>query len=108
MMASLDNSCGSARRKFAVTVNIRSSRLLTGAVIALVAACATSPTGRKQFMMPNFSDGEVSKMGVSAYEDLKKKQKINKDPQINHYVSCVSNAILASLPEGEGEGWEIN
>jgi predicted Zn-dependent protease len=86
----------------------RSSQLLVAAAVIALAACATSPTGRKQFVLPMFTDTEVSKMGVAAYEDLKKKQKLSKDPQANHYVNCVTNAILASLPEDEGKGWEIN
>lgn len=74
--------------------------------VALV-ACAVSPTGRKQFILPNFTDSEVSKMGASAFDDLKKKQQVNKDPQINQYVSCVSQAVLNALPGDDGKGWEI-
>jgi predicted Zn-dependent protease len=76
------------------------------AVVAALAACAVSPTGRKQFIF--FNDGEVSKMGASAYDDLKQKQKLSTDQQVNQYVSCVAKAILKTLPENGGEGWEIN
>jgi predicted Zn-dependent protease len=81
--------------------------IVLAAVVALV-ACATSPTGRSQFILPNFTDSEVSKMGVSAYSDLKKKQPLSKDAQTNAYVTCVAKAILTSLPGDEGQGWEIN
>ena len=75
-------------------------------VTLLLAACATSPTGRRQLLM--YPENQVNSMGVAAYEDLKKNQKISSDPAINKYVQCVSNAILQTLPDDEGKGWEIN
>lgn len=80
---------------------------VAAAAAALLAACATSPTGRSQFMLFSPSDGEMSKMGAAAYSDLKKKQKISTDPAINNYVSCVSHALLNTFPGDEGQGWEI-
>ena len=78
------------------------------AVVALVlVACATSPTGRKQFMLFSPSDTEMGKMGAVAFEDLKKKQKVSGDAKTNAYVACVSNALLATLPGDEGRGWEV-
>lgn len=80
-----------------------------GVVLAavLLAACATSPTGRKQFMLFSPDAGEMNKMGAVAFDDLKKKQKVSTDPQLNNYITCVSNALLAVLPGDEGKGWEI-
>lgn len=75
--------------------------------VVLVAACTVSPTGRKQFMLFSPNAGEMSKMGAVAFDDLKKKQKVSTDPQLNNYISCVSNALLAVLPGDEGKGWEI-
>ncbi len=74
--------------------------------VMLLAACATSPTGRKQLLL--FSENEVNKMGVAAYEDIKKNQKVSTDARINRYVQCVSSALLTTLPGDEGKGWEIN
>jgi len=82
-------------------------RLGLAVAAAVLAACTVSPTGRKQFILPNYTESEVGKMGASAYDDLKKKQAVNKDPQVNQYVSCVSKAILNALPGDEGQGWEI-
>ncbi|MDB6061303.1 MAG: peptidase [Verrucomicrobiaceae bacterium] len=83
-------------------------RSLIALAALLLLACTVSPTGRKQFILPNFTDSEVSKMGISAYDDLKKKQPLSKDAGTNAYVNCVAKAILASLPGDEGQGWEIN
>src|SRR5690606_16443626 len=77
------------------------------AVALVLVACATSPTGRKQFMLFSPSDTEMGKMGAVAFEDLKKKQKVSGDARTNAYVACVSNALLATLPGDEGRGWEI-
>jgi predicted Zn-dependent protease len=74
----------------------------------LLAACMVSPTGRQQFILPMFTDSQVNSMGVSAYEDLKKKQKLSTDAGVNRYVTCVASAILATLPGDQGKGWEIN
>jgi predicted Zn-dependent protease len=87
----------------------RTNLLRGGVAVAtlLLVACATSPTGRKQFMLFSPDAGEMSKMGAVAFDDLKKKQKVNTDPAINGYVSCVANALLGVLPGDEGKGWEI-
>ena len=76
-------------------------------LILVLAACTVSPTGRKQFILPNYTEGDMSKMGAAAFGDLKKKQPLDNDPKINAYVSCVANAILTALPGDEGVGWEI-
>ena len=80
---------------------------LTAGALVLLVACTTSPTGRRQFtgLAPN--DAEMGKMGAVAYSDLKKKTKINTDPAVNGYVSCVSHALLNTFPGDEGQGWEI-
>jgi predicted Zn-dependent protease len=93
-----------------MTAKPRGKRAIRVGVVAtaiLLTACAVSPTGRKQFMLFSPSSGEMSKMGAVAFDDLKKKQKVSADPQINSYIACVSNALLAVLPGDEGKGWEI-
>ncbi|MFT3931883.1 MAG: M48 family metallopeptidase [Spongiibacteraceae bacterium] len=85
----------------------RLKRVSAFIAIAVLAACATSPTGRKQFILPNYTESDMGKMGAAAFGDLKKKQALDNDPKTNAYVSCVARAILTSLPGDEGEGWEI-
>jgi predicted Zn-dependent protease len=72
---------------------------------ATVVACAESPTGRRQMLL--FSDGEMSQMGGTAFEEMKKKMTINKDGATNRYVSCVADAITASLPSEWRGSWEV-
>ncbi|MDX9875381.1 MAG: M48 family metallopeptidase [Spongiibacteraceae bacterium] len=80
--------------------------LLITLVAALLAACATSPTGRRQLMM--FPENELNQMGIAAYEEIKQKQPLSKDAAVNGYVACVAQAVLSQLPGDEGQGWEIN
>jgi predicted Zn-dependent protease len=83
-------------------------RLLSAAVVlSALVACAVSPTGRKQFILPGFTESDMGQMGAAAFADLKKKQPLDNDPKANAYVNCVARAILSSLPDDEGEGWEI-
>ena len=86
----------------------RLNRVSAAVLSLLLAACTVSPTGRKQFILPNYTDSDMSKMGATAFSDLKKKQPLDNDPKANAYVSCVAHAILSSLPGDEGVGWEIN
>lgn len=73
--------------------------------IGLIAACATSPTGRNQLML--VSDQEVGQMGVAAFDQMKKDIPVEKSAGVNRYVSCVGDSILATLPGQEGHDWEI-
>ncbi len=85
------------------------TRTLCIGLLILAAACATSPLGRSQFMF--VGDTEMDKMGVDAFEQIKKEQKVSSDPQANAYVTCVANAITTVLdpkeiPGGAGP-WEV-
>jgi predicted Zn-dependent protease len=76
--------------------------LLCVAVVgAVAAACATSPTGRRQLRL--VSDSEMSQMGVTAFQDLKEKTPPTKDAKINRYVQCVAGAITREV----GGQWEV-
>ena len=70
------------------------------------AACATSPTGRKQLIV--VPDQQMDAMGVQAFQELKQQEPVSKDPAANTYVRCVSQAILdASKQQLPGGNWEI-
>lgn len=95
-----------------VRVDSRNRKWLARTAMAIttaaLVACAVSPTGRKQFILPNYTESDMGKMGAAAFTDLKKKQPLYDDAKTNTYVSCVAHAILSSLPGEEGTGWEIN
>jgi predicted Zn-dependent protease len=74
--------------------------------MALVVACATSPTGREQFMM--MPESQMAAMGVQSFDEMKKQTPPDKDPAVNAYVQCVADAIT-QLPEvrKESTSWEV-
>ena len=69
---------------------------------ALLCGCSTSPTGRKQLMM--VSDGDMSKMGLAAFNDMRTKGKFADAPKERAYATCVANALVAVLPAPPGAG----
>lgn len=81
-------------------------RVLVFSVAALLLACSTSPTGRKQFMM--YSDAQIAPQAVQAYQKMKQEKPPVQKVPVNNYVRCVTDALLATLPGDAGKGWEIN
>lgn len=73
------------------------------ASLALVVSCATSPEGRKQAML--VSESQMETMGAQAFDELKSQTPVERDPAINAYVKCVSDALTTSLPEHRA--WEV-
>lgn len=69
-----------------------------------VAGCATSPTGRDQLVM--FSPAAMRDMGAAAFDEIKAETPAA-GAYLHRYVACVADAILAVLPEGEGQSWEV-
>jgi len=76
-------------------------------VLTAVAACATSPLGRRQLML--ISADQLDQMGVQAFEQMKSEGKVSRDSRANAYVTCVANAITAAISEqyGGGQPWEV-
>ena len=80
--------------------------LLVGLVTAcILAACAESPTGRRQLIL--FSDAEMNQMGIQAFDEMKAKQQIDRSASKNRYVSCVADALTAVLNDGSQSTWEV-
>jgi predicted Zn-dependent protease len=72
----------------------------------LLASCATSPTGRPQLMM--VSDAQMSRMGLTAFDAMRKQGKFVDAPQERAYASCVANALIAVLPPPwNTQSWEV-
>lgn len=69
----------------------------------LLAACQTSPTGRKQLAF--VSTSQMNEMGTQAFAEMKAKQPIEASSAENRYVRCVANGITAVLPEKRE--WEV-
>jgi predicted Zn-dependent protease len=77
--------------------------------VFVMSACSTTMTGRKQLTLIN--DAKMDELGVAAFTDLKKEGKVAREPATRDYVRCVSDAILAIVPNGgaapkDGK-WEV-
>jgi predicted Zn-dependent protease len=85
-------------------MKLRQLTALLGTV--LLAGCATSPTGRSQLMM--VSDSQMSQMGLSAFNDMRKQGKFVDSPRERTYATCVSRALVAVLPPPwNAQQWEV-
>lgn len=74
--------------------------------VLILTACATSPTGRKQFVfMP---ESQMTVMGVRSFQQIQQDMPRVKDAKVNAYVQCVGNAITR-LPDVQrySKDWEI-
>jgi predicted Zn-dependent protease len=87
--------------RYSVETTAMSKKLFGCAVAAcLLVACATSPTGRSQFIM--MPDAQVNRMGLQAFADIKKKTPVNHDGDANQFVQCIVRAITREV----GGQWE--
>lgn len=77
--------------------------LIAVSALLLLAGCATSPTGRDQIRL--YSSSQMEKMGRSSFEEIKTKQDVLEDPEVNRYVDCVASAITGVV--APDESWEV-
>lgn len=66
------------------------------ALVLFLAGCATSPTGQTQLKL--FPDSEMTKMGITAYEEVKKNTPVSRDKKTNDFVACVAKSITREVP----------
>jgi predicted Zn-dependent protease len=69
--------------------------------VSLLSACATSPTGRSQFIM--MPETQVNQMGMQAFNEVKKQTPISHNQQYNQLAHCIANAITQQT----GGKWEV-
>lgn len=79
--------------------------MLNKTILALfcctLSACATSPTGRSQFIY--MSDSEMNQMGLQAFDNLKKEKPRSNSPRHTQFVNCIAEAITYET----GGSWEV-
>jgi predicted Zn-dependent protease len=66
-----------------------------------ISACATSPTGRSQFIY--LPDTQLNKMGLQAFDDLKSKKTLSKNKKYIEFVNCIAQALTHET----GGRWEV-
>src|SRR5690625_2283716 len=72
-------------------------------VAAIVIGCAVSPTGRRQLML--FPDSEMDAMGAAAFAQIREEMPESDNTQVNAYVQCVADAVVAELDEDQA--WDV-
>jgi predicted Zn-dependent protease len=59
--------------------------------ILLVAACTTTPSGRRQLSF--FPESQMAQMGAQAYQQKKQQLPVDKDSAVKSYVQCVARHV---------------
>lgn len=75
-------------------------------LVALLFACATSPTGRRQLVL--LPESQLVVMGVQSFSQIQDNTPIEKSAAVNNYVQCVADAITR-LPQVQEQSsdWEV-
>lgn len=74
--------------------------------LAVLSACATSPTGRKQLML--LPESQMDAMGAQAFEQMKAETPSDSDATVNAYVKCIVDPIAqAAKGQTSVDKWEI-
>lgn len=83
------------------------------ATLLLVAACATSPTGRKQLMLisPETAIVQSQKAYLSTIDELESQQKLVQDPAVVHRVKTITGRLVteavAKYPDTKDWEWSV-
>lgn len=84
---------------------MRTRIILTSLVLALLVACTTSPTGRRQLLV--VPDSDVNAMGLAAFQQMKANDKLSTDARKRATVDCIVNGLVAQLPaQWQSYAWE--
>jgi len=77
------------------------------AVVALaLAGCATSPTGRSQFIA--VSDAQMDRLGATSFERMKQSDRLSRDGRKLATAQCVVSALKEALPaSAQRLDWEV-
>ena len=77
------------------------NKIVLALLCCLLTGCATSPTGRSQFIY--MSDSQMNQMGLQAFDNLKKEKPRSKSTQYTQFVNCIAEAITYET----GGDWEL-
>jgi predicted Zn-dependent protease len=87
-------------------MKLRSRSSLVLSLAVAVAACATSPTGRKQLVL--LPDSQLNSLGAQAFQEMKGQTPTESDPGLNRYVQCITQPLLAAAKTSvPAKDWEI-
>lgn len=80
--------------------------LMSALLLAVLAACATSPTGRRQLLV--VSDSDVNQMGLATFQQMKVTDKLSTDANKRATAECIVTHLIRQLPEQwQAYQWEV-
>ncbi|TCZ92732.1 M48 family peptidase [Lysobacter sp. N42] len=81
-------------------------KVLASLCALTVVACSSSPTGRATI---NFmSSDQLNEMGRASFTQMKEEGNVTQDPELNAYVQCITDHLVAVLPQEYREyDWEV-
>ena len=76
-------------------------------LVALSAACATSPTNRRQVVL--YSEADMVRQGEGTYRQIQSELPMSSDPRETTYVQCVADHVIAALEPTQQAAcrWEV-
>mgnify|MGYP002780861282 CR=1 FL=1 len=85
---------------------MNASPLIALLAALLLSACATSPTGRSQFIA--VSDAQMNQLGATSFEQMRQSDKLSRDAGKRATARCVVDALVVALPaNAQRTPWEI-
>jgi predicted Zn-dependent protease len=76
-----------------------------GGVLAVLLACATSPTGRRQLVL--LPESQMSAMGEEAFTQMKASEPTAEAGPSVEYARCIADAILEAAKLDADQSWEV-
>lgn len=71
-----------------------------------LAACVTSPTGRRQLHLVSLE--QAAQAGDQSFVQIKKQTPVDRDPQDNLYAACIVRALAGATGQPNGGGkWDV-
>lgn len=75
-------------------------------IFAMITACSTSPTGRRQLTL--LPEEQMSSLGEQAFQQMKSEVPIENDPSTNAYVKCIVDDLVKNVERSEtNPNWEV-
>ncbi|MBC7794149.1 MAG: M48 family metallopeptidase [Clostridia bacterium] len=77
----------------------------TVVTVLMAVACATSPTGRKQFIIQ--SDDSMATLGAQSFTEIAKETPVTTNQNAVRYVTCIASSVTEILPKEYSGEWDI-
>lgn len=74
--------------------------------VAVLSACATSPTGRNQLSL--LPSSQLDQMGAESWNQIRSQEPLLHDAEAEAYVQCITQALAEVVPEQyHRDSWEV-